>query len=133
MECSSLSLSLCSVLVALFVDEIRTRLVVFFFGNEPFSGGGEGGKDRPADQHRVLTLGRSDDLDLGIGRGKCSHLHLHTLSEPWVHGGATRENDVAIEVLADIGVIFHDGKSINNRTGFFEKATKQQMVKWNQT
>ena len=96
-------------LEALAVDDCRARLVVLLLGDPHLLEGGQGGKDGPADPHRVLTLGRGDDLDLHGGRSKRSHLLLHTLGDAGVHGGTARQHDVAVQVLADIHIALHDG------------------------
>ena len=51
---------------------------------------------------------RGDDHDLHGGGSKSSDLLLHTVSNASEHGGASRENDVAVKVLADINIALHD-------------------------
>lgn len=42
------------------------------------------------------------------GRGQGSDLLLHTVSDSWVHGGATREDSVGMQVFTDVNITFHD-------------------------
>merc|ERR1712089_29116 len=51
----------------------------------------------------------SDDLDLHGGRSQGGDLLLHTVSDTGVHGGATGEDSVGVQVLAEINVGLHDG------------------------
>ncbi len=47
-------------------------------------------------------------LDLHGAGGQSSDLLLHTISNTWVHGGATRHDVVGIQVLTDVNVALHD-------------------------
>ena len=96
-------------LEALAVDDCRTALVVLLLADPHLLEGRKGSKDGATDPDGVLTLRRSDDLDLHGGRSKSSHLLLHTVSDTVEHGGTTRHNDVAVKVLTDIDIALHDG------------------------
>merc|ERR1712168_359330 len=54
-------------------------------------------------------LWRSHNLDLHGGGCKGGHLLLHPVSNTGVHGGATRQHGVGIQILPDIDVALHDG------------------------
>ena len=54
-----------------------------------------------------LRLGTHLDLH-GAGR-QGRDLLLHPVGDAWVHGGATRQHRVGVEVLADVDVALHDG------------------------
>merc|ERR1719220_87920 len=56
----------------------------------------------------VLSLGRSDDLDLHGGRRQGGDLLLHTIGDTGVHGGAAGEDGVGVEILTDVDVALHD-------------------------
>jgi len=96
-------------LEALAVDDSGSGLVVLLLGDPHLLEGGEGGQDRATDPDRVLALRGSDDLDLHGGRSKGDHLLGEALSDALVHGGSTRENDVGVQVLADVDIALHDG------------------------
>ena len=70
---------------------------------------GEGRQDGAANPHGVLTLRRSDDLDLHGGRSKGHQLLGHALADAAEHGGAAGEDDVRVEILTDIDIALHDG------------------------
>ena len=60
------------------------------------------------DPHGVLTLRRSDAIDLHGRKSKSSHL-LQTVNDTVEHGGTTTHNDVAVEIPTNIGIALHDG------------------------
>ena len=64
-------------------------LIVLLLGDPHLLEGGEGGQDGAANPDRVLPLRGSNDLDLDGGWSKSSDLLLHSVSNTWVHGGAT--------------------------------------------
>lgn len=93
---------------ALAVHDRGPRLVVLALGDPHLLERRERRQDRAADPHRVLTLGRRDDLDLhrpGRARGD---LLAHAVRDPGEHGGPAGQDDVAVEVLADVDVALHD-------------------------
>merc|ERR1711972_666557 len=95
-------------LEAFAVNDGGARLVVLLLGDPHLLEGGEGGKDGAADPDGVLALRGSDDLDLH-GRGsEGSELLLHAVGDAGEHGGAAREDDVAVEILTDVDVALHD-------------------------
>ena len=57
----------------------------------------------------LLSLWRSYCLDLHGGGSEGGKLLLHPVSDAGVHGGASREDDVGVEVLPDVHVALHDG------------------------
>ena len=86
-----------------------TRLVILLLGDPHLLEGGEGGQDRTTDPNGVLPLRGSDDLDLHGGRSKGGQLLLHAVGDTGEHGGSTRQDNVAIQVLTDIDITLHDG------------------------
>ena len=96
-------------LEALPVNDGGTRLIVLLLGDPHLLEGGQGSKDGAADPDRVLPLRRSNDLDLHGGGSKGSDFLLHSVSDSRVHGGASRQNSVGVEVLPDVDITLHDG------------------------
>lgn len=86
-------------LEALAVDDGRTALVVLLLGDPHLLEGRQGGQDGSTDPDGVLSLGRSNDLDLHGGRCKSSDLLLHTVRQTRVHSGATRLDNI-VRVLS---------------------------------
>merc|ERR1719438_661247 len=80
----------------------------------------EGSQDGSTDPYRVFPFWRSNDLDLDGGGSQGSDFLLHTISNTRIHGGATRQDSVGVEVLPDINITLHDGvvDSFVNTTGF---------------
>ena len=70
--------------------------------------GGQRSQDGTSDPYAVLTLGRSNDLDLHGLRGKSSDLLLHPVGDTREHGATSRKDSVGIEILTDVNVTFHD-------------------------
>ena len=86
-------------------------LIILFLRDPHGLEGGEGSQDRATDPDGVLPLGRSDHLDHpdhGVG-GKGSDLLLHTVSNSREHGGATRQDNVGVEVPPDVNIALPDG------------------------
>uniref|UniRef100_A0A1Y1KA12 Uncharacterized protein n=1 Tax=Photinus pyralis TaxID=7054 RepID=A0A1Y1KA12_PHOPY len=96
-------------LEALAVDNRGTALVVLLLRDPHLLEGRQRGQNRTTDPDRVLSLGRSNDLDLHGRRSKSSDFLLHTVGETGVHGGTTRHNNVAIQILSYINIALHDG------------------------
>ena len=95
-------------LEALSVDDGRTRFVVFLFGDPHLLIGGEGSENRASDPDRVFTFGGSNDFDFHGGGGEGVDFFLHSVGDTGVHGRSARHDDVAVEILADVDVAFHD-------------------------
>ena len=96
-------------LEALSVYNGWARFIIFLFGDPHLLEGGEGSQDGATNPYRVLSLWWGDDLDLH-GRGsQGADLLLHTVGDAWVHGGATRQHGVGVQVLTDVDVTLHDG------------------------
>merc|ERR1712043_50976 len=85
------------------------RLVVLLLGDPHLLEGGEGGQDGSSDPDRVLPLWGSDDLDLHGAGSEGGDLLLHSVGDTGVHGGASGEDSVGVQVLPDIDVALHDG------------------------
>ena len=91
------------------MDDGWARLVVLLLGDPHLLEGGEGGQDGATDPDGVLALRGGNDLDLHGRGGQGSELLLHAVSNAGEHGGSSREDDVAVEILTDINVALHDG------------------------
>mmetsp|Transcript_26371 Transcript_26371/g.57835 ORF Transcript_26371/g.57835 Transcript_26371/m.57835 type:complete len:225 (+) Transcript_26371:289-963(+) len=96
-------------LEALPVNDGGSGLVVLLLADPHGLEGGEGGEDGTTDPHGVLALGRGHDLDLDGGGGEGGDLLGHALADSGEHGGTAREDDVGVQVLADVDVALHDG------------------------
>ncbi|GIX62265.1 fumarate reductase [Babesia caballi] len=92
------------VLEALPVDNVGTGLLELLLGDPHLLEGGEGRKDGPSNPDGVLALRRGDDLDLHRAGHEGVELLGHTLADALVHGGAAGEDDVGVQVLADVHV-----------------------------
>merc|ERR1740137_430888 len=110
-------------LETLAVDNRRSALIIFLFGDPHLLKGGKRGQDRSTDPDRVFPLWGSNDLDLDGGRSQGSDLLLHTVSNTGVHGGTARHDSVGIQVLPDINITLHDGVvgSLMDTTGLHTK------------
>ena len=95
-------------LEALAVDDGRSGLVVLLFRDPHLLECGEGGQDGTTDPDRVFALRWCDDLDLHRRWCQGSDLLLHTIGDARVHGGASRQDRVGIEILTDVNVALHD-------------------------
>uniref|UniRef100_A0A146M3T5 Uncharacterized protein n=1 Tax=Lygus hesperus TaxID=30085 RepID=A0A146M3T5_LYGHE len=91
------------------VDDGGAGLVVFLLGDPHLLEGGEGGEDGSSDPYGVFALWGSDDLDLHGGWGEGGDFLLHPVGDSRVHGGASREHGVGVQVLTDVHVALHDG------------------------
>ncbi len=96
-------------LEAFAVDNGRSTLVIFLLGDPHLLEGGKRGKDGASNPYGVLPLWWGNDLDLHCGRSQGCDLLLHTVSDARVHGAASGENGVGIEILTDVNVALHDG------------------------
>ena len=63
----------------------------------------------PPIQTEYFLSGGSDDLDLHRARGQRGDLLLHAVGNAGVHGGATGQDGVGVQVLTDVHVALHDG------------------------
>merc|ERR1712198_32649 len=95
-------------LEAFAVDNAGASLVELLLGDPHFLEGGEGSQDGATDPDGVFSLGRSDDLDLHGGRSHAGDLLLHKIGDTGVHGGATGEDGVGVEILTDVDIALHD-------------------------
>merc|ERR1711953_324990 len=96
-------------LEAFSVDNGWAALVVFLLGDPHLLEGGKRSQDGSSDPYGVFSLGWSNDLDLNGGWGQCSDFLLHSVSNTWVHGGASRHDGVGVQVLTDVNIALHDG------------------------
>jgi len=91
------------------VDDGWAGLVVFLLADPHLLEGGEGGEDGATDPYGVFTLWWSDDLELHGWRSEGGDFLLHAVSNTRVHGGATRQDGVGIQILTDVDITLHDG------------------------
>ena len=96
-------------LEALAVNNGGSALVILLLGDPHLLEGGEGGQDGATDPYRVLPLRGSNNLDLDGGGSQGGDLLLHTVSNTWIHGGATRHHCVGVQILSDVNIALHDG------------------------
>ena len=98
---TKLSCKMEKCLEALAVDNGRTTLIVFLLGDPHLLEGGKRCQDGTSNPDGVLSLGRSNDLDLH-GRGcESSDFLLHTVRDTGIHGGATRLYKVSISFIRE--------------------------------
>jgi len=95
-------------LEAFAVDNARAGFIVFLLRDPHLLEGGQRGQDGSTDPDGVFTLRGSDDLDLNGGRGQGGDFLLHTIGNTGVHGGATGEDGVGVQVLTDVNIALHD-------------------------
>merc|ERR1712021_33500 len=91
------------------MDNCRAGLVVLLFRDPHLLEGGQRGEDGATDPDRVLALWWSNDLDLHGGGSQGGDLLLHAIGNAGVHGGATGEDSVGVQILTDVHVTLHDG------------------------
>merc|ERR1719355_108301 len=99
----------CVGLEAFSVDNGWTAFVVFLLGDPHLLEGGEGSQDGSSDPYGVFSFWWSNDLDFDGGWSQGSDFLLHSVSNTWVHGGASRHDGVGVQVLTDVNIAFHDG------------------------
>merc|ERR1719305_2097771 len=80
------------------------RLVILTLGDPHLLEGAEGRKDGASNPDRVLALRRGNNLDLHGGWCQGSEFFCHALTNACEHGGATRQDTVAVEVLANVNI-----------------------------
>ena len=91
------------------MDNGRSGLIVLLLGDPHLLEGGEGGQDGSSDPDGVLSLWRSNYLNLHCAGGQGGDLLLHPVGDTGVHGGSSRQDSVGVQVLTDINVALHDG------------------------
>ena len=96
------------LLKALAVDDGRAGLVVLLLGDPHLLKGGQRSQDGAADPDGVFALRWGNDLDLHGARGQGGDLLLHAIGDTRVHGGASGQDVVGVQVLSDVDVALHD-------------------------
>ena len=81
------------------MDNGWAAFVVLLLGDPHLLEGGEGSQDGASDPDRVLSLGRSDDLDLHRGWSQSGDLLLHAVGDTGVHGRTTGKDGVGVKIL----------------------------------
>lgn len=102
--------------------------IILTFADPHLLESGQGSKNGTTNPNRVLSLGRSNNLDLHGTGCKSSNLLLHTISNTRIHGSTTRlsrmlnvnlpfcythiassyHDNVGIQVLTNIKITLHD-------------------------
>ncbi len=95
-------------LKALSVHNGWAGFVVFLLADPHLLEGGERSQDGATDPDGILAFWRSNDLDLHGGGSQGCDLLLHTVSDARVHGAASGQNCVGIQVFTDVHVTLHD-------------------------
>ena len=90
------------------MDDGWAGFIVLLLRDPHLLEGGEGGQNGSTDPDGVFALRGSDDLDLHGWWGKVGDVLLHTVSDAWVHGGATGQDAVGVQVLTDVNITLHD-------------------------
>merc|ERR1719242_1145799 len=85
-----------------------TRLIVFFLLDPHLFKCRQRGQDGTSNPDRVLSLWRCNNLNRHRVRCQSLNLSLHTFWNSIVHGGTTRHNNVAVQVLSDIHIALHN-------------------------
>jgi len=98
-----------SLLEAFAVDDGGAGLVVLLLADPHLLEGGQRGQDGASDPDGVFPLWGSDDLDLHGWWGEGGDFFLHSVGDSWVHGGATRQDCVGVQVFPDVDIALHDG------------------------
>ena len=91
------------------MDDGWARFVILLLADPHHLEGGERRQNGASDPYRVFPLWWSDDLDLHGRRSQAGDLLLHTVSNASVHGGATGQHSVGVQILTDIDITLHDG------------------------
>ena len=81
------------------MDDRRTGLIVLLLGDPHLLEGGQRSQDGATDPDGVLSLGRSDDLDLHGGRSHGGDLLLHAIGDAGVHGRTAGKDRVGVQIL----------------------------------
>ena len=91
------------------MNNSRAGFVVFLLRDPHLLEGGQRSQDGATDPDGVLPFRGSDDLDLDGRGGEGRDFLLHTIGDTRVHGGASGEDVVGVQVLTDVDVALHDG------------------------
>ena len=91
------------------MDNGRSGLVILLFRDPHLLEGREGGENGTTDPDRVFALWWSNNLNLHGAWCQGGDLLLHAVGDAGVHGGATGEDGVGVQVLTDVDVALHDG------------------------
>jgi hypothetical protein len=90
------------------VDNRRTGLIILLLGNPHLLEGGEGAKNGSSNPDGVFALRRRNNFNLHGGGCESSDFLLQAIGDARVHGRATRQHDVGVEILADVQITAHD-------------------------
>ena len=96
-------------LEAFSVDDRWTRFIIFLFWDPHLLEGWKWGQDGTTNPDGIFSFWWSNDFDFHCWWCQGGDFLLHTVGNTWVHGGATREDSVGIQVLSDIDIALHDG------------------------
>ena len=95
-------------LEAFAMDDGWAGLIVLLLRDPHLLESGQRSQDGATDPDGVFTLRWGDDLDLHGRWSKSSDLLLHTISNAGVHGSATRQDSVGVQILTDVDIALHD-------------------------
>merc|ERR1711977_341692 len=98
-----------SNLEALAVHDAGASILELILGDPHGLEGGQRRQNGPANPHGVLALRGCHNLDLHARWCQSLDLLVETVLDARVHGGASRQHDVVVQVLANINVALHDG------------------------
>merc|ERR1719273_793140 len=98
-----------AALEALPVDDGWARFVILLFGNPHLLESCERSQDGSSDPYGVFPFWGCDNLNFHGRWSQGSDLLLHAVGDAGVHGGATGQDCVGVQVLPDIDVTLHDG------------------------
>lgn len=90
------------------VDNGRTSLIIFLLTDPHLLECGQAGQDGAPDPNGILALWGSYDLDFHGAGCQGYDFPLHPVSNARVHGAASRQHSVGIQVLANIHVTLRD-------------------------
>jgi len=90
------------------VDDLGTIFLVFLLGDPLALEGFEGCKSRSTNPNGIVSISTSNNLGLVSLWAKLINILLNSVWETLVHGGATGEDNVFIEVTSDINIALLD-------------------------
>jgi hypothetical protein len=117
---------MCSVTFS--VDDGGSVFLVVLLGDPRGREGGERSEGRSSLPDSVLSVGGSDNSDLGTGRSSGDKLLLESVGHTFVHGGTTGHDDVLAEFSSDINVGGRDGSPGEGINRFARHTVKVRLV-----
>mmetsp|Transcript_26025 Transcript_26025/g.38129 ORF Transcript_26025/g.38129 Transcript_26025/m.38129 type:complete len:217 (-) Transcript_26025:505-1155(-) len=114
------------------MDNRGSRFIIFLLRNPRALEGRERRQNRSTNPHRVLALRRSYNLDLDGLWGKSGNFLGHTLADTGEHGGASREDNVGVQIHTDINITTHNGleRGVSNTLQFETSQVRLEEHLW---